>query len=142
MASWKDLFIQEPWEQRNKRDKSAIKRINMAATDMNKCKVICDGYNVYANAVFYPGDIIEVCPTRVIDNSALYSKDMRSIVFEVVPNTVYVIPFGYCQYYSIISKDNPVANCDYIWDDGKKVILIQAISKINKYEQLVLNINQ
>lgn len=142
MASWDDLFIQEPWEVRNKKDKSAIKRINMAATDMNKCKVICDGQNVYANAVFYPGDIIEVCPTRVIDNSALYSKDMRSIVFEVVPNTVYVIPFGYCQYYSIISKDNPVANCDYLWDDNKKVILIQATSKINKYEQLILNITQ
>lgn len=142
MASWNDLFIQEPYDEKHKRDKGSIKRINMAATDMNKCKVICDGHNVYANAVFYPGDIIEVCPTRVIDNSALYSRDMRSIVFEVEPKTLYVIPFGYCQYYNIISKDNPVANCDYIWDNNKNVIIIQAISKINKYEQLTLNINQ
>ena len=34
----------------------------------------------------FPGDIIEICPTKQIDKSALYSKDMRDIVFEVERN--------------------------------------------------------
>ena len=106
----------------------------MASTDINKCKVCCDGKFVYANATFYPGDIVEVCPTRRINNSALYSDDVQKIVFEVVPRSVYIIPFGYCQYYSIISDTHPVANCDYKWDEMNNVIIIFAIEKINKYD--------
>lgn len=139
MASWNDLFV-DPYETRRQRDKSSIKRINMAAADINKCKVCCDGKYVYANSKFYPGDIVEVCPTRKINNSALYSDDVRKIVFEIVPNTVYVIPFGYCQYYSIISDETPVPNCDYLWDENNESIIIQATKKIDKYEQLILNL--
>lgn len=139
MASWNDLFT-DPYSIKKQRDKKNIKHVNMVSSDMNKCKICCDGKYVYANTTFYPGDIVEICPTRKIDNSSLYSDDMRKIVFEVVPNSVYVIPFGYCQYYSIVSEDNPYANCEYLWDASKNVIIIKAICKIDKYEQLILQI--
>lgn len=124
------------------KDKSSIKHIDMVSTNKNICNIYSDGYSVYANTKFYPNDIIEICPTREIDRTSLYSRDMRNIVFEVIPNEQYVIPFGYCQYYDILSGDNNYANCDYLWDSIAKTIVIKAITKINKGEKLILNIRK
>jgi hypothetical protein len=113
----------------------------MIPTNTNQCNILFDGQHVYSNAVFYPGDIVEICPTKQIDKQSLYSRDMRNIVFEVVPNEVYVIPFGYCQYYDIVSNNkNNIANCDYIWDSLTKCIIIKAIDKISANKRLILNI--
>lgn len=133
MASWADFF-NDPYSVKKQKDKKSIKHVDMVPSDINKCKICCDGKYVYANTTFYPGDIVEICPTKQIDNSSLYSNDVRKIVFEVVPNSVYVIPFGYCQFYSIVSSNNPDANCDYKWDAERNIIIIEAITKINKYE--------
>ena len=119
-------------------NKSKINKINMVPTNANQCRVTCDGKNVYANATFYPGDIIEICPTKKIDKSALYSKDMRESVFEVVPNEEWVLPYGYCKFY--LSDHLGDGNCNYIWDPANRVIVIKAINKIPKYSKLLLNI--
>ena len=142
MASWADLFNDEYSIEKQKKEKSSIKCIDMVSSDVNKCKVCYDGQSVYANTTFYPGDIIEICPTRKVNITSLYSDDVRKIVFEVIPKELYVIPFGYCQYYDIVSKQNPIANCDYLWNSDNNTIVIQAIKKIQKYELLVLNINR
>lgn len=136
-SSWYGLFYDEV-----KRDKNHIKHVNMIPSNVNCCKVYTDGKSVYANAKFYPGDIIEICPTRQIDPTSLYSRDVRDIIFEVIPNTKYVIPFGYCQYYDIISRKNPDANCDYLWDANANVIVIKAIDKILKNDKLILNLSK
>ena len=135
--SWYGLFYgQEP------RDKTNIKKVTMIPTNLNQCKICSDGKSVYSNSQFYPGDIIEVCPTKSIDKLSLYTKDMRDIVFEVIPNEKYVIPFGYCQYYDVISKSNPDPNCDYMWDGDNNKIVIRALNRILKNTKLVLNIRK
>lgn len=135
--SWYGLFYDE-----QPRDKSNIKKVNMVSTTANQCKVFCDGNSVYSNSLFYPGDIVEICPTKQIDKSSLYSRDMRDIVFEVIPNEMFVIPFGYSQYYDIISRKTPEPNCDYLWDPETKVIVIKALQKIPRKTKLILNIKK
>lgn len=118
--------------------KEDVKKINAIPTNANICKVVTDGKAVYSATTFYPNDIVEICPTKNIDKSSLYSNDMRELVFEVVPNKEWVFPFGYCKYYSepnIIEK----ANCTYIWDPIQRVIVIKALTKIPKYSRLILN---
>ena len=113
----------------------------MIPTNVNQCKIYTDGYSVYANSKFYANDIIEICPTKRIDKSSLYSRDVRDIIFEVIPNEYYVIPFGYCQYYDIKNGHN-TPNCDYLWDPISQTIVIKAITKINKYDKLILNLSK
>ena len=117
--------------------KESIKKVNMIPKDANVCRIYSDGSFVYANSVFYTGDIVEVCPVQEISKSALYDSDVRRIVFEVVKNEQYVIPFGYCQFYALSDEYNE-PNCEYIWDPNTKVIVIKALTKISKTDKLVL----
>ena len=110
----------------------------MLSGDANVCKVKTNGKGVFAAVTFYPGDIVEICPTRNIDKHSLYSKDMREMVFEVVANQEWVLPFGYCQYYDLCNNDL-TANCCFIWDPVQRVIVIRATDKIAKNQRLVLN---
>lgn len=124
------------------RNKKNISQVNMRPTNANQCHVYYDGNSVYSNAKFYTGDIIEICPSRRIEKNSLYTKDVRDMVFEIEPNTLFVIPMGYCQYYNIIDKQHPEANCDYEWDDGKHSIVIRALCTIPKNSRLILNIEK
>lgn len=133
--SWYGLFYDQV-----KKDKRHIRKIDMIGTDVNRCQVYLYNNSVYANADFYPGDIIEVCPTKPIEKGLLFSRDIRDIVFEVVPNEEYVIPFGYCQYYDIPSRKDPYSNCTYMWDVNARVVVIRAKTKILKDSKLVLDL--
>lgn len=123
------------------RDKTKIKQVNMVPRNANQCKILSDGRSIYTGVAMFPGDIIEICPTKQIDKSALYSKDMRDIVFEVERNEKYVIPFGYCQYYDIADEKHP-ANCDYIWDPNTNTIVIKALLRLPKDTKLYLNLQK
>lgn len=136
--SWFDDSLEYYQSHKDRYNKSKIGKINMIPTNANQCRVQCDGEYVYSNAKFYPGDIIEICPTKNIDKSSLYSKDMRDSVFEVIPNKQWVLPFGYCRYY-LHDVPEEETNCTYIWDPIKKVIVIKATRKIEKNEKLLLN---
>ena len=125
-----------------KRDKVCIQGAEIVPTNVNQCKVSYDGKSVYSNARFRIGDIVEICPTRPISKSSLYSREVRDLVFEVERDTTFVIPLGYCQYYDIIDRFHPEANCDYEWNPEKKVIVIRAIKPIEKRTVLVLNIEK
>jgi len=143
--SWENKGIFESWFDdeleyyRNNKDrfnKSKIHKINMVPDNANVCKITCDGTYVYASTNFYPGDIIEICPTKMLGHDSLYSRDVRDVVFEI-PGKKYVIPFGYCRFYL---HDVPFdqCNCTYIWDPVKRVIVIKAINKIQKNSRLLL----
>lgn len=132
--SWYGLFNDEEYQ-----DKKVIKDIKVIPADANICNVYYDGYYVYAKQKFYPGDIIEICPTKEISKSSLYSRDIRDIVFEIEAGERYVIPFGYCQFYQVDAENGKTANCDYIWDPNIKSIIIKALQKIDMGEKLVLN---
>ena len=130
------LFIKD-----EPKDKTKIKQVNMIPRNANQCKILSDGRSIYTGVAMFPGDIIEICPTKQIDKSALYSKDMRDIVFEVERNEKYVIPFGYCQYYDIADEKHP-ANCDYIWDPNTNTIIIKALLRLPKDTKLYLNLQK
>lgn len=127
---------------RKMNDISEIKDIKFGATDLEQCNVLFREGSVWSKVKFYPGDIIERCPCREVSKSSLYSRDVRDMVFEVVPDEEYVIPMGYCQFYDIKTKRTPVHNCDYEWNPVDKTIVIRAIKRIDKYEKLVLNIEK
>lgn len=133
-----DLFK----NRRKKHDTSEIRDVKFGATDAEQCNVLFSKNSVWSKTKFWPGDIIEKCPCREISKSALYAREVRDMVFEVEPDEMYVIPMGYCQFYDIISRKNPKANCDYEWNPKDGTIVIRAICKIGKYEKLVLNIEK
>lgn len=149
--SWNSKGIYESWwadelngyfeieankERERNYNKQDICKIDMKDANANICKIILSKGSVYAGANFYKGDIIEVCPTKSIDRTSLFTKDMRDIVFEVKPNEQWVLPFGYCQYYDIDQSD--AANCGFIWDPVAKNIVIKAIKRIPKHGKLIL----
>lgn len=121
------------------KDKSVIRNIRPMSPNTRQCDVLFDGVSVTARRAFHPGDVIEVCPTKPISKSSLYSKDMRDIAFEVVRNETFVIPFGYCQYYDVPVDGSPT-NCFFEWDESNRSIRIIASRKIVKGEVLVLDV--
>ena len=79
--SWYGLFYDQPIL-----DKSHIRKIEPVSSDVNQCQVYMKGNSVYSKTSFYPGEIIEICPTKPIDKGLLFSRDIRDIIFEVIPN--------------------------------------------------------
>lgn len=124
------------------RNRDDIRSVTMIPTDKYIGRVYCDGNCVYASHSFTPDDIIEVCPCRSIDKASLYSKDVRDIVFEVVPGEKYVIPMGYCQFYEISDGYQRKPNCDYEWDPKRGAIVIRSMGYIKPGELLVINISK
>lgn len=105
---------------RPKKDKACIVRIQPIPKTANICKIYSDGQHVYSQIRFHKGDIIEICPVRHISRLAVFDYDMKQLIFEVEKDSVYVIPFGYCQFYDIKDENNNIIpNCDYIWDPNR-----------------------
>lgn len=124
------------------RDKSELRHCDMIPTDHLQCNVRFAGKSIYSNCRFRPGCIIEVCPVRRVSPTALYSKEVRDMAFEVVPGEEYVIPLGYCQYYDVVSKKFPEANCAYEWDAHRRCIIVRAITDISKDTVLVIDVER
>lgn len=124
------------------RDKSNILGVNLVPTNARQCRVRCNGESVFADTRFYPGDIVEICPCREISKQSLYTRDVRDMVFEVERDSRYVIPMGYCQYYAILDGFHKQPNCNWKWDAEKKAIVIRAIDKIQKGDELILDIEK
>ena len=120
------------------RDKRDLHKCDMVPTDCLQCNVRFRGKSVYTKCSFRIGDIIEVCPVRKVTKNALYSREVRDMTLEVIPNEEYVIPLGYCQYYDVIDKSHPEPNCSYEWNPRTKCIIIRAIQDIPKDTVLVL----
>ena len=132
--SFLDLFIDKP--EPKKANKENITKISAIPSDAKQCQIYLRNNVVYAGKTFYPGDIIEICPTKQINRISMFSNDVRSIVFEIKKNDEYIIPFGYCQFYELGNEDNN--NCDYLYDANTKCIVIRATQKIMKNEKLYL----
>lgn len=128
------LFKSFPFKELDPKD---IVKVSPMTPKGNQCKVLYDGDKVYSTCVFHPGEIVEICPCKVVDDSALYSRDMRDIVFEIVPKKKYACPFGYAQYYEV-SNDEHQANCDYLYDQNTNSIVIKALKRIPKNAVLIL----
>src|SRR5574344_1921325 len=112
-----------------KLDKNNFLNLTAKINTDNCNRIIMKNNSIYSNTTFYPKDIIEICPCKIVHNESLFSRDVRDIVFEITPNKEWAIPFGYVQYYNV-SDNSDIINCDYIFDPNTNNIIIKAIKKI------------
>ena len=124
------------------KDRSDVVGIKAVPTDFSNGQVRYDKKlnGVFTNTDFWPGDIIEVCPCKMVNSLSLYSDEVRSLVFEVVPNEQYAIPFGYACYYDLADDEHP-ANAEYTWDPNTETIVITSLARLPKSARLYLNGN-
>lgn len=120
------------------RDKNKLRKCDMIPTDTVQCNVKFKAKSVYSKCKFRAGEIVEVCPVRSIPKTALYSREVRDMAFEAVPGEEYVIPYGYCQFYDIVDRRHPEANCIAEWNPRTRCVIIRADRDIDKDEVLVL----
>lgn len=109
-----------------------ISPANLAAS---QCKVSFIDGDVYAAATFYPGDVVEMCPCKMIENDL--GDELKELTFEVDEGK-YAVPFGYAQWYKL-SDETISPNCDYEFDPNNNVIVIRATEKIMKGDVLCLD---
>jgi len=92
--------------------------------------------------LFLPGDVIEVCPVRIIREVDLYSEVIRDFAIEIdKKNGIYAVPFGYASYYRIDKECGIEANADYEFvDEGpKSYIKVIATKRIRSGHEIVLS---
>lgn len=122
-------------EKKEMLDKTNIKGVTMNDAAENQCKIKMQGKNVVANEPFYTGDIVEIAPCKIMDDT--YTIEfIKDLVFEI-PGNKYAIPFGYVQFYEINGEDKK-ANCDYLYDPNMEAIIIKATKTIKPGDKLVL----
>lgn len=104
-------------------------------------KIIFDKGKMRAGNFYGPGDTIETCPVRLIQEDDLHSRTVRDIAFAIdTEKRIYGIPFGYALYYRN-SKDTGLdGNADYeLIPSDEPTIRIFATTKIKKNSEIILN---
>ena len=115
---------------------SKVKLWNDNVTD----KIYFDKGKMRAGRYYRKGDIIEVCPVRLIHNADLHSENVRDMAFVIdTDNHIHAIPFGYALYYRN-SKDSGLdGNVDYVLDNTETpTIKIFATNNIKKGNEIIL----
>lgn len=103
-------------------------------------KIYFDKGKMRAGKFYAPGDTIEVCPVRLIQDDDLYSRNVRDIAFVIdSEKQIYAIPFGYASYYRNSKETGLDANADYeLIPSDEPTIRIFATSKIRKHNEIIL----
>ena len=109
---------------------------------VDRSNVVFHKGKVIAGKTFYPGDLIETCPVRLITGLEMYSEKIREFAFDVDPeNGIYAIPFGLASYYRDSKGFNLKGNAGYEYEQMKgcqPVIKIVATRMIRKGSEVVL----
>lgn len=117
-----------------------ISKIKLWNNNTNN-KVIYKNGRMIAGQFFGKGDIIELCPVRLIYEKDLYSENIRDFAFTIDRQKgVYAIPFGYASFYRD-SKSNgmePNSDYEYIDDADGSYIKIFAIKNIKRGNEIIL----
>ena len=135
-----DIFTEEPKYQ-SKNDDINSKLIRKIKP-YNKSKVgnlLYKDDKVFANRNFFKGDIIEICPVRILHDEDLYSSNVRKIVFPIdLSQRIFGVPFGLS---SVARSENEAklgGNVDFEYDPSKsKEIIIKAISNIKRGDEII-----
>ena len=130
----KTLYKQEPEDKEIKISKVRLWDGN--TTD----KIYFDKGRMRAGRFYAPGDTIEVCPVRLIQDDDLYSRNVRDIAFMIdSEKRIFGIPFGYASYYRNSKTSGLDGNVDYeLVPSDEPTIRIYAKSKIKKNNELIL----
>ena len=135
-----DIFTEEPkyQSQNNDINSKLIRKIK----PYNKSKIgnlLYKDDKVFANRNFFKGDIIEICPVRILHDEDLYSSNVRKIVFPIdLSQRIFGVPFGLS---SVARSENEAklrGNVDFEYDPSKsKEIIIKAISNIKRGDEII-----
>ena len=94
---------------------------------------------LFATKDYKKGDIIEECPTLIIDDKT-YKKTINTIYsdhyFKGNIGKNQLLSLGYC---SIINHSDEKQNCSWLVSDDDEKITVYAIKNINKGEELFSN---
>lgn len=103
-------------------------------------KIYFDKGKMRAGKFYGPGDTIEVCPVRLIQDDDMYSRNVRDIAFIIdSEKRIYAIPFGYASYYRNSKDAGLEGNADYeLIPSDEPTIRIFATSKIRKNNEIIL----
>ena len=133
-----DEIINEP-KQITPEDTRLIKKIKIYNNRANLGGIKFLNDRVYATKTFYMDDIIEVAPVRVLDDSDLYSSNVRKMTFPIDLNKrIFGVPFGIGSIARNELETGLTGNIDYEYDPDKaNEIIIYATKRINKGDELI-----
>lgn len=129
-------FLNDPFSKKYKQYNKEDIKVSVEDLYKNQSKISYIDGEVYAMYQFYPGDVIEICPCKMIDNEWV-ENEVKELAFET-ENGKYAIPFGYVEFYKLSDEAN-VPNCDYEFDPNNETIIVRATDKIKKGDILCLD---
>lgn len=97
-------------------------------------------YVTYSGKMFLPGDIVEVCPCKILRSIDIYSEPVSDLCFNV-GNDEYALPFGYAAFYQNSTNSRKKGNVDYTWVQRERSIIFKAIRKIQEGDELIIETN-
>lgn len=122
-------------------DGGYIKAVRLWDTNVNG-KIMCKNGKMYAGILFTSNDIVEECPIKELDDVDMYSRNIRDISFELVPNSNrYGIPYGYANVYATSVDRKCEGNIDYEYIPENNFIRFYAIRTIKPNEELILRVS-
>jgi hypothetical protein len=128
-----------PYKQEPENKEIKISKVKLWDSDTTD-KIYFDKGKMRAGKFYGPGDTIEICPVRLIQDDDLYSRNVRDIAFVIDSEKhLYAIPFGYASYYRNSKESGLDANSDYeLIPSDVPTIRIFATSKIRKGNEIIL----
>lgn len=88
------------------------------------------------------GGVVEICPVIPIDKTALCSRSVRDIAFEISPNDEWGVPMGYANMYRTTEQTGTSGNIDYEYPEMSDVMRFVAIDDIKPNDELVLRVEE
>lgn len=95
-----------------------------------------------AGKYFIPGDIIERCPIKYMQEDDLYSKNIRDNVFPIdTEQGIYAFPLGNALCYRNSDEAGAAGNITYEFDTDTDCLVFTAIKKIKRGDELILQVS-
>ena len=115
-----------------------ITKIEALDFKQNKNQVCYKNGKMYAAKSFWPGEVIEEDPVKILSNHDMYSRNVREMAFELVANREYGIPIGYSTLYRRSDETSREPNAKYEYDKKNEQIIIKASAKIPEGNEIIL----
>ena len=116
-----------------------IKKVRPYNKNNHLGSLIYKNGRIYANRSFFKGDIIEVCPVRILHDDDLYSSGVRKIVFPIdLSSRIFGVPYGLVCASRCENETNLNGNVDYIYDPNiENEINVYAVKNIKKGDEII-----
>jgi hypothetical protein len=131
-----DSISKEPIHLSDKSDALALKKDNFSPSQIHWTKTDNGDYTVKANGNFYKGDIVEICPIIMLNDSAISIETLKDKVFEIDKGQkMYGVVLGYGTLY----KHSQTPNLDFAYNKSTRQMHFIAKKSIQKNEELTID---